>query len=195
MRTILVFISLLCALQEYCFTQEIWHSGVVVSKSTVFNVSYSKHNDALNVISVSDSSMLNLPLGISIEKRGAELFINSERELFSILNKAFKTEKAKQLQEVERRFFIHINIDDQGVPFQSHFYLNHDSKITPDELDYIHKGIMERIRFEIKREIPFGEPCFYRYTIVLKFSDLLNGEFPVLKKNEAMGKRKLYWEK
>ncbi|MGD9679180.1 MAG: hypothetical protein AB7V16_12635 [Vulcanibacillus sp.] len=170
--------------------QQIWKPGNVNTKATTLNCRESING--IYVVQKQDyNSKTDLPFGTSDEKGSASLYINSERIYFKIINEVFTPERLKDIEMVEIRIIIGFTIDENGIPVQITYSIKENSKIKPEEIEIIDKLLKEKIRFKIVRKIPFGEPCVYPFSHILKFEELKNGEFPLLKRNELEGKK--YW--
>lgn len=186
----IILISLISSISNYSIAQQIWKPGDVNTKSTILNCRESI--TGIYVVQKQDgNSKTDLPFGTSDEKGSASLYINSERIYYNIISKVFTPERLKDIETSEKRIIIGFTIDEDGIPIQITYSINENSKIKPEEIEIIDMLLKENIRFKIIRKIPFDEPCVYPFSHILKFEELKNGEFPLLKRNELEGKK--YW--
>lgn len=186
----IILISLINSISNCSIAQQIWKPGTVNAKTNTLNCR--KSINGIYVVQNQDfKSKIDLPFGTSDEKGSASLYINSERIYYNIIGKVFTSERLKDIETSEKRIIIGFTIDEHGIPIQITYSINENSKIKPEEIEIIDKLLKENIRFKIIRKIPFDEPCVYPFSHILKFEELKNGEFPLLKRNEFEGKK--YW--
>ncbi len=192
MRTIKIFLFIATLFTvNKTVGQQYWKDSLVMTKSSSYKVRGGANEPTIIVERNVFDSKLELPFGISDEKGGASLYINSEKEFYKIFSQVFTPEKLKKITEVENRIYIGAIVDEEGIPVKFHYIINKHSLIAPDDIEKLDSLLKEKIRFKIVRKTPFGEPCVYPFSHILKFDELKNGEFPLLKRNELEGKK--YW--
>lgn len=193
MKTKLIFtIALLVVLSSIVKSQEKWKSGVISLKSNEIDCTPLKFGGySVSVNSKNKQTMNQLPWGISEEKGGAYLYINSERELYKALSAGISKEKAKVMYDSKELFFIKFTVNENGIPVQIEYFIEKKSKLIPNEILVIDDLLMKNIRFKIVRKTPFGEPCVYPYSFTLNYEEFILGELKTVKLNENEGKK--YW--
>ncbi|MGD9679185.1 MAG: hypothetical protein AB7V16_12660 [Vulcanibacillus sp.] len=190
MKTITI-ISILLFWGNSALPQGLWQEGVIHTKSVDLRCTLSSNKKTYFVKTSTSNSKIELPFGTSEEKGSAKLYINSERIFYYIIADVFSLQRVKEIMEIEKQIPISFIVDEDGIPIEITFFIKTNTKIKPEELAMIERGLMEKIRFKIIREIPFGEPCVYPFLHILKFDEFLKGELKLLKRDEVEGKK--YW--
>jgi hypothetical protein len=197
MRTIniIVFSILLLLFHNItCFAQYKWKQGELSTKEGVYNVEFSESKNIAFSRKEKDPGYY-LELGTSPETGMVYINILSAKEMIEIFNEAFSLQKLEMMAKVEKSISLGITINEKGIPIDVNFYIRQNSLVTPDELIYIDREILKRVRYKIRRQKPFGKPCSYSTGARIKFEDIINGEIPALSRSEELGKKKASWEK
>jgi hypothetical protein len=175
-------------------SQHNWVVGEIAIESEVYCVERT-YSGTILIQRKSKGNKSELKLGVDPDKGMTSVTINSERSFFNAINKAFNYTKLKEMASLNHSLRIGITIDENGIPFQVYFSFHEKSIITPEELIFIEQEILNNVRYTIRRQQPFDEPCVYFAGATIKFQDILNGEIPGLKRSEQHGKEKPEWER
>ncbi len=190
---IIVFLEISFLLTNSVIAQHNWEAGKLTIKSRAYIVQKTS-SGSVSVKRETTDPKLNLKFGVDPSKGGVSITINSEKVFYNSLIYSFADDRIAEMAKKDQKLGLGIMLDESGIPFRIQFIFNPLSGITPEEILELENEILAKVRFRIRRQTPFGEPCIYFSGVTIDFQDILNGEIPALKISEQRGKEKAEWE-